>query len=173
MLDIWSLILFRHNAVSLFLASTLNSHLFQVHGLVDWYKAKSRCAKAFWLILIFFFLGVLIYGVCTSVKEYYTNPIATTISITPNTSLEFPEVLVCPTSYLDFSGMGIRWNVFFLFPKPLSLFSFYISNFFLWASIRLFRLFLVVFSCPVYVVATTPREGSILRRRFCQSVVRV
>lgn len=73
----------------------------QIDGLIDWYNASSWLAKAFWLILIIAFSVILIINIVQSVREYYNNPIKTSISVMPMDSARIPDIYICPLNYIN------------------------------------------------------------------------
>ena len=78
------------NAIQNFLESST------IHGLVHISTAKSRAAKAAWVVIVVACFAFAIHMITSSYKEWQESPVSTTITTHPITELEFPTVTVCP-----------------------------------------------------------------------------
>ena len=67
-----------------------------IHGLVHISTAKSKSARATWVVIVAACFGIAIYMVTDSYKDWQESPVSTTITTHPITELEFPTVTVCP-----------------------------------------------------------------------------
>ena len=67
-----------------------------IHGLVHISTAKSKTAKALWVVIVVACFSIAIHMIIDSYKEWQESPVSTTITTHPITELEFPMVTVCP-----------------------------------------------------------------------------
>ena len=67
-----------------------------IHGLVHISTAKSKAARAAWVVIVVACFATAIYMITGSYKEWQESPVSTTITTHPITELEFPTVTVCP-----------------------------------------------------------------------------
>ena len=67
-----------------------------IHGLVHISTAKSKAARAVWVVIVVACFATAIYMITGSYKEWHESPVSTTITTHPITELQFPEVTVCP-----------------------------------------------------------------------------
>ena len=67
-----------------------------IHGLVHISTAKSKVARAAWVVIVVGCFAFAIREITTALEEWQESPVSTTITTHPITELEFPEVTVCP-----------------------------------------------------------------------------
>ena len=67
-----------------------------IHGLAHISTAKSRAARAAWVVIVVACFASAIHIITSSYKEWQESPVSTTITTHPITELEFPTVTVCP-----------------------------------------------------------------------------
>merc|ERR1712020_679738 len=67
-----------------------------IHGLVHISTAKSKAARAAWLVIVVACFATAIYMITSSYNEWQESPGSTTITTHPISELEFPTVTVCP-----------------------------------------------------------------------------
>ena len=67
-----------------------------IHGLVHISTAKSKAARAAWVVIVVACFAIAIYMITSSYKEWQESPVSTTITTHPIKELDFPEVTVCP-----------------------------------------------------------------------------
>lgn len=72
------------------------------HGVADYYFARSRIAKFWWLTVLLLALGVLGFYAYQTVNGYFNNPVITTVSYVPADSLKFPQIYICPLNPIDY-----------------------------------------------------------------------
>ncbi len=95
----------------------LLSHI-DIHGFSTWVETNKLAAKACWGALILCAFLALCYGIYKSTHDYYNNPILTTFSIVPRRKMDFPEVYICPTnfinqSYVDNTQTDLEWAKYY------------------------------------------------------------
>lgn len=59
-----------------------------------------RYARGFWLILILLAFAFLAYEVYRTIADFINNPVITTYVLTPQDSIEFPKLFICPSVML-------------------------------------------------------------------------
>ena len=67
-----------------------------IHGLVHISTAKSRTARAAWVVIVVACFATAVYMINDSYMDWQESPVSTTITTHPITELEFPTVTVCP-----------------------------------------------------------------------------
>ena len=76
-------------------SSTLHEFLESstIHGLVHISTAKSRSARAVWVVIVVACFAIAMYMITSSYKEWQESPVSTTITTHPITELEFQEFI--------------------------------------------------------------------------------
>ena len=67
-----------------------------IHGLVNISTAKTRSARATWVVIVVACFSLSIFMITNSHQDWEESPVSTTITTQPITDLEFPTVTVCP-----------------------------------------------------------------------------
>ena len=67
-----------------------------IHGLAYINSAKSKAAKAAWIVIVAISFGFAAYLIANSYAEWTESPVSTVVTTRPISDLEFPEVTVCP-----------------------------------------------------------------------------
>ena len=67
-----------------------------IHGLAHISTAKSKAARAAWVVIVVSSFAFAISMITNAYLEWNESPVSTTITTHPITELEFPAVTVCP-----------------------------------------------------------------------------
>ena len=67
-----------------------------IHGLAHISTAKSKAARAAWVVIVVSSFAFAISMITNAYLEWHESPVSTTITTHPITELEFPAVTVCP-----------------------------------------------------------------------------
>ena len=67
-----------------------------IHGLVHISTAKSKAARAAWVVIVVVSFAFAISMITNAYLEWHESPVSTTITTHPITELGFPAVTVCP-----------------------------------------------------------------------------
>ncbi|KAL9956682.1 hypothetical protein ACROYT_G038199 [Oculina patagonica] len=82
-----------------------------LHGFRFIFARASFWVRLLWIILLLCFTGYVIYSMYSSIKKYFTYPIATVMKIYhPQEGLQFPAVTLCPMTMLTKTKISMSDN---------------------------------------------------------------
>lgn len=82
-----------------------------LHGFRFIFARASFWVRLLWIILLLSFTGYVIFSMYSSIKKYFTYPIATVMKIYhPQEGLQFPAVTLCPMTTLTKTRISMTDN---------------------------------------------------------------